>query len=281
MPGELKSAAIPVASKGRQYHIEVGLGDIAPYVLLPGDPERADLISASWDERRLVAYHREFKTYTGLYKGTPITTTSTGIGSPSTAIAVEELLRVGAHTLIRVGTMGGILSDLEPGTLVIGTGAVRLEGTSRQYVDISYPALAHYEVIQALIEAAELLGVKYDIGVVATTDSFYLGQGRPGYKGYFTAEASTLIPSLSEIGVMGFEMESGALFTLASIYGVRAGCVCAVVANRITDKFIPNAGVEEAIAVANEAVRVLWNWDRAKESAGKRYFYPGLLRRTS
>jgi len=277
-PGErLKSAAVPEAG-GIQYHISAGPGDVARYVLLPGDPDRADLISSMWDSRRLVASHREYRTYTGSYKGVGISVTSTGIGSPSTAIAVEELLRIGADTFIRVGTMGGIHSRLAPGTLVIGSAAVRLEGTSRQYVRVEYPAAASYEVVAALVEAAESLGAPYEVGVVASTDSFYLGQGRPGYGGYMTREAAGIIPDLASAGVLGFEMEASALFTLAGIYGARAGCVCTVVANRVTDEFVVGAGVREASRVGNEAVRILAEWDAVKEREGKRWLYPGLLR---
>jgi len=277
-PGErLKSAAVPEAG-GTQYHIRVGPGDVARYVLLPGDPERADLISGMWDSRRPVASHREYRTYTGTYRGVGLSVTSTGIGSPSAAIAVEELLRVGADTFIRVGTMGGIHSRLAPGTLVIGSAAVRLEGTSKQYVRPEYPAAASYDVVMALVEAAESLGVPYEVGVVASTDSFYLGQGRPGYGGYMTREAAGIIPELASAGVLGFEMEASAIFTLAGIYGARAGCVCAVVANRVTDEFVVDAGVREASRVGNEAVRVLAEWDAVREREGKRWLYPGLLR---
>lgn len=274
----LKSAALPVDQAGRQYHLEVAPGDVARYVLLPGDPGRVDLISSYWDEKRLVAYHREFKTVTGRYRGVPVTATSTGIGSPSAVIALEELLRVGSDTFIRVGTMGAIRSDLPVGTVVIGSGAVRLEGTSRQYVIPEYPATAHYEVIMALVEAAESLGVEYRVGLVASTDSFYLGQGRPGYRGYMTSSSSQLIPLLANARVLGFEMEASAIMTVSSIYGARAGCACAVVANRITDEFIPGRGVDETVRVANEAVRVLSEWDALKEESGSKLFYPGLLR---
>ncbi len=279
MEGErLRSASQPEL-EGRQYHIEVAPGEVARYVLLPGDPDRTTLISSMWDERRLVAQHREFKTYTGRYRGAPISVTSTGIGSPSAAIAVEELLRVGADTFIRVGTMGGIQRRLAPGTLVIGTGAVRLEGTSRQYVRVEYPAVASFDVVMALIEAAESLGVRYEVGIVASTDSFYLGQGRPGYRGYMTAEAARIIPELASAGVLGFEMEAAAIFTLSSIYGARAGCVCTVVANRVTEEFVVGAGVREAARVANEAVRLLWEWDRVAEARGRRWITPSLLAR--
>ncbi len=265
---------------GLQYHLRVAPGDVARYVLLPGDPERARLIAGLWDEARHVASHREFTTYTGTYKGVRISVTSTGIGGPSAAIAVEELLSVGADTFIRVGTMGGLRAELEPGTLVIGSGAVRLEGASKQYVIPEYPAAASYEVVMALVEAAESLGVDYEVGVVASTDSFYLGQGRPGHRGYMTPRAASIIPELREAGVLGFEMEAATIFTLAGIYGARAGCVCTVIANRETDEFVPEKGVREASLVASEAVRILASWDEAKERAGKRWFYPSLLRGT-
>ncbi len=252
---------------------------MARYVLLPGDPGRVPLIAGFWDEARLIASHREYTTYTGTYRGTPISATSTGIGSPSTAIAVEELLRVGADTFIRVGTTGGIQRCVEVGDLVISSAAVRLEGTSSQYVRVEYPAAASYEVVLALIEAAESLGLRYHVGVTASTDSFYLGQGRPGYRGYKQSWAEKLIPDLQAAGVLNFEMESSALFTLASIYGARAGSICAAVANRVTNEMKPDAGLRDAIRAANEAVRILSEWDEAKEKNGKKYFYPSLIAR--
>lgn len=231
------------------------------------------------DEGRLIASHREYRTYTGTYRGVRVSVTSTGIGAPSAAIAVEELLRVGADTFIRVGTMGAIHARLAPGTLVVGTGAVRLEGTSRQYVIDGYPAIASYDVVLALIEALEGLGYRYEVGVVASTDSFYLGQGRPGFRGYMTPEAAAIIPRLQEAGVLGFEMESSLIFTLASIYGARAGCICTVVANRVTDELVVDAGVEEASKAALEAVRILAEWDEAKRRSGAKWIYPSLIAR--
>ncbi len=258
MVDKLRSAASPSTGGGLQYHIRLKPGDVAPYVLLPGDPERADYISSKWDKRRLMAHHREYKTFTGVYKGADVTVTSTGIGSPSTAIAVEELLRVGGRVFIRVGTSGAIQSYIRLGDLVIASGAVRLEGTSKQYAMTEYPAVADYRVISALIEAAELYGYRYHVGIVASTDSFYLGQGRPGFKGFMTEDASMIIPRLQALRVLAFEMESSLLFTLSGIYGFPAGCVCAAVANRVTDEFIVDAGVDYAVNVANEAVRILY-----------------------
>ncbi len=277
---KLVSAARPETESGLQYHIQCKPGDVAPYVLLPGDPDRSERIAKLWDEWRFVARHREYVTYTGKYKGAPISVTSTGIGSPAAAIAVEELLRVGAHTFIRVGTTGAIQPDIKVGDVIITTASVRMEGTSKQYVRVEYPAVASYEVVMALVEAAERLGVRYHVGITATTDSFYTGQARPGYGGYKQSWMDTLIPDLRAARVLNFEMESAAILTLSNIYGARAGCVCAVLANRITDEFAVGAGIENAIRVANEAVSILYEWDKAKEKAGKKFFYPDLIEKT-
>ncbi len=272
-------ADAPTIEGGKQYHIEVAPGEVSRYVLLPGDPGRAERIARTWDEHRLVARHREYTTFTGTYKGVPISVTSTGIGSPSAAIAVEELLRVGADTFIRVGTTGSIQPGVGLGDLIISLAAVRLEGTSKQYVMPEYPAVASPEVVMALVEAAESLGVRYWVGITASTDSFYLGQGRPGFKGYMQSWAKTIVDDLRAAGVMNFEMESATIFTLSNIYGARAGTVCAVIANRVDNTFQPGVGVDDAIRVANEAVKILSEWDEVKRERGKRYFYPSLWRK--
>lgn len=260
-----------------QYHIRCKPGDVAPYVLLPGDPERVQLISSLWDERREIARHREYVTHTGVYKGAPISSTSTGIGGPAASIALEELLRVGAKTFIRVGTTGALQPEIRVGDLVIATGAVRLDGASEEYVRVEYPAVAHYEVVLALVEAAEQLGARYHLGFVASTDTFYTGQARPGYKGYMPSVFKSLMEDLQAARVLSFEMEAATVFTLSSVYGARAGAVLAVLANRVTDEFKLEAGVPEAVRVANEAVRILYEWDRVKEARGKKNLYPSLI----
>lgn len=255
-------------------------GDISRYVLLPGDPERVPLIAKYWDRYWHVASHREFVTYSGYYKGVFISATSTGIGAPSTAIAVEELARVGAEVLIRVGTTGALRRDVRIGDIVISTGAVRLEGTSKHYVMPEYPAIASYDVVLALVEAAESLGARYHVGLTASSDSFYVGQERLGFRGYMPPHQRGLLEYLRSVNVLNLEMESSAIFVLAGIYGLRAGSVCAVIANRETDEFVPGAGVEEAIRVANEAVKILAEWDEELKKHGKRYFFPSLLKHT-
>ncbi len=278
MTRKLLSANKPEGSAGVQYHIQCRPGDVGRYVLLPGDPGRVSLISAGWTTHREVARHREYVTHTGSIKEVPISCTSTGIGGPSAAIAIEELLRVGADTFIRVGSTGALRKEVSVGDIVISTGSARLEGTTSQYVWPGYPALANYEVIQALVESAERLGKRYHLGVTASTDSFYLGQGRPGFKGYATHASSHIVDDAKAAGIINFEMESSTLFTLASIYGARAGAVCAVLANRESNEFVAGAGISDAIEVANGAVPILATWDRAKAKRKKKYFYPSLLR---
>ena len=272
----MSSAERPVFG-GKTYHLMVGEGDVAPYVLLPGDPERVPRIAERWDEAVEVARHREYVTYTGVYGGAPVSATSTGIGGPSAAIAVEELASVGATTLIRVGSTGSIQEEVRLGDLIIAAAAVRLDGTSRQYVMPEYPAVASYEVVMALVEAAESLGVRYHVGLIASTDSFYTGQGRPGFSGYWQSWMDSIIPDLRRARVLSFDMETATILTLAQLFGLRAGSVCAVFADRVRNLFEVR-GEEDAIMVANEAVRILHEWDELKQEVGKRHLYPSLLR---
>ncbi len=274
---KFNSADYVESEGGFQYHIQCKRGDVARYVLMPGDPARVPVISSLWDESQEIANHREYRTHTGKYKGVPISATSTGIGAPSAVIAMEELARIGVDTFIRVGSTGAIQEDVELGDLIISSAAVRMEGASKQYVRVEYPAAANYEVVLALIEAADTLGMKYHVGITASTDSFYLGQGRHGFRGYTQSFSESIVHDLRRAKVLNFEMEASALFTLAGIYGLRAGSIAVVFANRIKDEF--EVVSQEGVArVANEAVKILSEWDEAKGKAGKKYFYPGLVK---
>jgi uridine phosphorylase len=161
-----------------QYHLGLRNGDVGRYVILPGDPKRCKLIASHFDDAKLVADSREFVTYTGFLNNERVSVTSTGIGGPSAAIAMQELVRAGAHTFIRVGTCGGMQTSVMGGDIVIATGAVRAEGTSREYAPIEYPAVADFQIVNQLIAAARKLGKNYHIGVVQCKDSFY-GQHEP------------------------------------------------------------------------------------------------------
>ncbi|MDH5770833.1 MAG: uridine phosphorylase [Candidatus Bathyarchaeota archaeon] len=270
------SAVRPETEERVQYHINLKPGDVSRYVLLPGDPDRVPKITKNWDKVREVAKHREYLTHTGFYKGVRVSACSTGIGSPAAAVAVEELANVGADTFIRVGSTGSIREECECGDLIISTGAVRLEGTSKEYVRVEYPAVASYDVVAALIEAAESFGYRYHVGITASTDSFYCGQARSGFGGYKQSWMEDLIPDLRAANVHNLEMEAAAILTLANLFGLRAGAVCAVFANRITDEF-KVVGEEEAGKTATEAVKTLYEWDEAREKNGKKYWFPTLV----
>ncbi|MCL9813839.1 nucleoside phosphorylase [Natranaeroarchaeum aerophilus] len=258
-----------------QYHLEVGPGDVADAVLLPGNPERVSKITALWEDSEEVGRHREYVTETGTYDGAPISVTSTGIGSPSAAIAVEELARTGVETFIRVGSCGALQPEMSVGDLIITTGAVRQEGTSDEYVREDYPAAADHEVVSALIAAAERLGHEYHTGVTMSADSFYAGQGRPGFDGFEAAGSDRLVDELREANVANIEMEASAILTLASVYGLRAGAVCTVYANRETGEF-RTEGERKAAETASLAVKLLQRMDEIKAEQGVDRWHAGL-----
>jgi uridine phosphorylase len=262
----------------KQYHIVCGPGDLAEYLLVPGDPDRVSKIVKFWDSARKVSSHREFCSYSGKYKGVPISVLSSGIGPACMAIAVNESSNIGANTFIRVGSTGAIQKDVACGDLIISSAAVRLDCTSNCYVMPEYPAVTSYEVSLALIEAAESLNIcNYHLGVTATTSDFYAGQSRPTAK-TSSSNMENLLPSLQRAGVLSFDMETATLLTLASLCGLRAGSICAVYANRCTNEFKPGAGEENAIKIANEAVKILSEWDAVKKRRKRHWLFPSLIR---
>ena len=259
----------------RVYHLEVGPDDVAETVLLPGDPGRVDTIASTWDDAREVGDHREYRTLTGRYEGTPVSVTSTGIGSPGAAIAVEELARVGVDTFVRVGSCGALQPEMATGDLVITDGAVRQEGTSDEYVREDYPAVADGEVVSALVAAAERLGHDYHVGRTMSADSFYAGQGRPGFGGYRPPGAAELVAELAAAGVKNVEMEASAILTLAGLYDLRAGAVCTVYANRETGAF-EVTGQRRAAETATLAAHLLARMDEVTAEAGADRWHAGL-----
>ena len=247
-----------------QYHINMKEGDVGRYVLLPGDPKRCSKIAKYFDAPVLVADKREYVTYTGYLDGVKVSVTSTGIGGPSASIAMEELANIGADTFIRVGTCGGMNVDVMGGDLVIVTGAIRMEGTSREYAPIEFPAVADFGIANALVKAAENLNKKYHVGVVHCKDSFY-GQHDPESKpiGY---ELTNKWGAWLKMGTLASEMESAALFTVAAFRKVRAGSVFLVVANQERRRLglddPQEHDTEAAIVTAIEALRILINEDK-------------------
>ena len=220
-----------------QYHLHVDEGDVAPYVLLPGDPGRVETVAALWDSAKKVAANREFVTYTGVYRGIPISCTSTGIGAPSTSIAMEELARVGASTFLRIGTGGSFQPHVVPGDLAIFDSAVRLEGASRGYAPIEFPAVASHDVVAACIRAGDALGLRYHVGTTRSADTFYAGHPQPGssFGDFWQSSWEHRFDDLRRLGVIAAEMEASLIFVLARVWGLRAGGVSVI----LDDMFAP------------------------------------------
>ena len=243
----------------RLYHIQVAKGEVGRYVILPGDPKRCKLIAQYFENPVLIADSREYVTYTGTLDGVKVSVTSTGIGGPSAAIAVEELVQCGADTLIRVGTSGGMDLDVKSGDLVVANGAIRMEGTSKEYAPIEFPAVPDFGVTTALVQAAKNLKQNCHVGVVECKDSFY-GQHSPETKpvGY---ELLAKWDAWVKLGCKASEMESAALFIVADYLKVRAGSVLLVMANQERARAgLDNPIVHDtdaAIRTAVEAIRLL------------------------
>lgn len=250
----------------RQYHIQVANGEVGRYVILPGDPKRCVKIAQYFDNPVLIADNREYITYTGTLDGVKVSVTSTGIGGPSASIAMEELYRCGADTFVRIGTCGGMQTEVKSGDIVIATAAVRMEGTSREYAPIEYPAVANLDVTNALVEAAKEKGFVYHTGVVQSKDSFY-GQHEPEVMpaGY---ELINKWEAWKRMGCLASEMESAALFIVAGKLRVRMGSCLLVLANQEREKLgLENPVVHEtdmAIRVAVEAIRRMIKEDQGQ-----------------
>jgi uridine phosphorylase len=250
---------------GVMYHIQLKRGDVGRYVLLPGDPGRCSLIAKHFDNAEKMAQNREYTTYTGYLLGEKVSVMSTGIGSPSAAIGVEELAAIGADTFIRVGTSGGIQPDTQIGNLVITAAAVRDEGTSQQYIPLAFPAVADLDVTLALREAAERLGVPYHVGITQSKDSFY-GELQPE-RMPVADQLLSRWKAWTAGGVLCSEMEAAAIFVVSSILKKRAGGVMLVIGN---DALQPLPAGEHArrtdlgplIRTAIEAVKTLIEKDR-------------------
>ncbi|MEI6805542.1 MAG: nucleoside phosphorylase [Myxococcaceae bacterium] len=238
----------PSLGEGRQYHIGLKNGEVADFIFLCGDPDRAQKVAKHFDHVELKVQNREYVTITGTQNGRRISVMGTGIGPDNTEIAVIELSQIVKNpTFIRIGSTGSIQKDIGIGELVISTAAVRLENTSTFYVPDGYPAVAHYEVVSALVASAKQLKAQYHTGITATVSSFYGGQDRqvPGFKSRFP----DLLENLSSTHVLNLEMEASCLLTLSAMRGFRAGVICAVFANRPNNEFI--SASEKALAEEN------------------------------
>ena len=214
---------------GKQMHIGCTSDQIGGYVILPGDPGRCEWIAGMFDDAEFVSSNREFTVWTGTLNGARVSVCSTGIGGPSAAIALEELVECGAHTFIRVGTCGGVAPEVHGGDLVVATAAVRQEGTSREYMPLEYPAAASFDSVRALADEAERLQYPVHVGVIQSKDSFY-GEIRPE-RMPVAAQLTQQWKALLAAGVLASEMESAALFVASAYLHVRCGTVLNVLWN--------------------------------------------------
>ncbi|HHT96750.1 MAG TPA: uridine phosphorylase [Clostridiales bacterium] len=247
------------------HHINCKKGDVGKYVILPGDPGRVEKIAAYLDNAKLVTSYREYLTYTGYLDGTKVSVTSTGIGGPSASIAMEELTKIGADTFIRIGTCGGIDDSLIPGDLIIPTGAIRKDGTGREYVPIEYPSVANFELVNALKDAAQKLGNNHHLGVVECKDSYY-GQHEPD-RMPTSYELKQKWNAWKVAGALGSEMESATLFIVASVLRVRCATVLLLCRNREREALLGSESVAvwdtaPAIETAIEALRMIIKKDQ-------------------
>jgi len=250
------------------YHLNLSTEKIkaAKFVLLPGDPKRVEVIAKTSPlevgKSCELAYKREFCTFLSYIENTPVLITSTGIGGPSAAIAIDELAQLGVKTFLRVGTTGAIQPHINVGDVIITTGAVRLDGASTHYAPIEYPAVAHYEVVLALIEAAQTLNIPYHVGVTCSTDTFYPGQERKdSFSPYILRRFQGITEEWRQLNVLNYEMEAATVLTLTSALGLRGGCVTGVVDSRKKSEHITKEGLEQgqqnAVRVAVKAIEKL------------------------
>ncbi|MHA1975926.1 MAG: nucleoside phosphorylase [Candidatus Hodarchaeales archaeon] len=277
--GDIKGADIVSDNEGRQYHIGLAKGELAENVILVGDPTRPDLVKHLFTEIYFETQVREFRTITGRVGDTDISIMSTGIGTSNIEICMVEIMQIcNSPTIIRAGSCGGLQLYINIGDLVISTGSVRCEDTSLYFIPEGYPAIADWEVILALTEAARKENYNYHIGLSASGSGFYGAQGReiPG----LPVKNPSSINYLTQVRVLNFEMEASTLFNLAQIFGFRSGMVCSVFANRITSEFITNEFKHDAeincVNTAIHGLKILEQMDAVKEQRKAKHWSPKM-----
>ena len=275
----LPDRRIAIPKGERQYHIGLGPGELAEYILLPGDPDRTARIASRFESIELEHRHREFASVTGRFRGQRLSVVSTGIGTDNVEIAVAEILAITERpTFIRVGSCGALQPEMALGDLVITTGAVRLESTTDFFVHDGFPAVADYEAVNALVEAAERLQHRYHVGITATAPGFFGAQGRPIPQ--LPIRYPDLAEEMARQRVLNFEMEASALLVLATLARCRAGVVCAVYANRTTGAFVgddlKDAAEASCVETGLESLLILAEMDRQKRDAATERWRPSL-----
>ncbi len=251
---------------GRQHHVLLRAGDVGRYVLLPGDPGRSEMIASFFDNPKFVASNREYVTYTGTLLGEKVSVTSTGIGCPSTAIAVEELIAVGADTFVRVGTSGAMQPYIKTGDVGVVSGAIRDEGTSLHYMPVEFPAVANLDVVLAMAEGVRRAGYSHHVGISQSKDSFY-GEMDPAAQ----PVAKQLLErwkAWQDGGAICSEMEAAAIFILCSIHRKRGGGLMLMAGHDESspEEFAKNFDIQRVIRSSVEGLKVLIERDRANGS---------------
>lgn len=279
MPLADRRVALP--EEERQYHIALGPGELAEYILLPGDPDRIARIAERMDSVEVERRHREFVSVTGTHRGRRISAVSTGIGADNVEIVIAEILAIVERpTLVRIGSSGALQPGIEIGDVIITTGAVRLETTTSWYVHDGFPAVADPQVVMALVEAGARLGIPVHVGITATAPGFFGAQGRPIPQ--LPIRYPDLADEMARQGVLNFEMEASAVLVLAGLAGCRAGAVCGVFAQRARGEFADadaRSRTEAAtIDIGLETLAVLSEMDRQQESAAAPRWRPSLWR---
>ncbi len=249
-----------------EYHIKLKAGDVSPYILLPGAPERVDIVLSCLEDAEHLSYYREFRSGRGTYEGAPLGCVSTGIGTTSAEICLHELNNIGAHTAIRIGTTGSISERFGPGDLIIPVAAIRADGTSDCYVDKSFPAVANRDVVNALTEACETLGYRYGHGIMYSPSSLYLGQGRKlSENGYWPSFAENLIDDLRQARVTNIDTDSAGQFIVGYMHEMRMASILAVLTNRLDNSWPEdNSGEYRAARAAALALKILTEKDKVK-----------------
>lgn len=244
--------------------------DMPKYVLMPGDPERIDLMASQWTDAKVIELPRGYRAASGTFDGQRIGAISTSIGAPSLELVFTDMARLGVHTFLRVGTCGTLREDIITNSLIVNDSAVRLDGTTNFYARAEYPATASHEVTMALCEAVQSMGEPLHVGTGCTSGSFLAGQGRPGLNDFLPAEGVRIFAEMKQLGVLNFEMETSSLLTLARIFGFRAGAVVSVIANRITGVWGDDGGIEKACLAGAGALARLSRWDATAAAAGRK-----------
>lgn len=242
-----------------EYHIKLKKGDLAPYVLLPGAPERVDVVTSKWDNVEPLKQYREFRSARGTYEGFEIGCVSTGIGTTSAEICIHELNNIGAHTAVRIGTTGAISDRFAPGDLIIPVAAIRADGTSNCYVSPSFPAIADHDVVNALGEACERLGYRYGFGIMHSPSSLYIGQGRKIKEdGFWPSHAHHLIEDLNQARITNIDTDSAGQFIVGYMHEMRMASILSVITHRNTNEWAKdNSGEYRACEAASLAMKIL------------------------